>query len=64
MKFSTMTQIGPWHRINRKNLEFFGKSKKAAAAILKNHKNRDISTTVLTIFMKFGTVVQNGPLNC
>jgi len=22
MKFSTMTQIGPWHRINRKNLEF------------------------------------------
>jgi len=22
MKFSKMTHIGPWHRINRKNLEF------------------------------------------
>ena len=26
----------------------------AAAAILKNHKNRDISATVWPIFMKFG----------
>jgi len=26
----------------------------AAAAILKNHKNRDISVTVRPIFMKFG----------
>ena len=26
----------------------------AASAILKNHKNRDISTTIWPIFMKFG----------
>ena len=31
----------------------------AAAAILKNHENRDISVTVWPIFMKFGTVMQN-----
>ena len=29
----------------------------------KNYKNRDISATVWQIFMKFGTLVQNGPLN-
>jgi len=27
-----------------------------------NHKNRDISATVLTIFTKFGMVVQDGSL--
>jgi len=32
----------------------------AAAAILKNHKNRDISVTV---FMKFGRLVQNVSIN-
>ena len=31
----------------------------AAAAILKNHENRDISVTVWPIFMKFGTLMQN-----
>jgi len=31
----------------------------AAAVILKNHKNRDIFVTVLTIFTKFGTLLQN-----
>jgi len=40
----------------------FWKYKLAAAAILKI-KNRDISATVLPIFTKFGTVVQNGSLN-
>jgi len=34
----------------------------AAAAILKNHKNRDISVTVWPIFIKFGTLMQNGLL--
>ena len=29
------------------------------AAILKNHKNRDISLMVWPIFTKFGTLVQN-----
>ena len=35
----------------------------AAAAILKNHKNRDITTTDWQIFAKFGTIMQNGSLN-
>jgi len=35
----------------------------AADAILKNHKNRDISVTVGPIFIKFGKLVQNGSLN-
>ena len=35
----------------------------AAAAILKNHKNRDISVTVWPIFIKFGTLMQNVSLN-
>ena len=35
----------------------------AAAAILKNHKNRDITTTDWYIFAKFGTNTQNGSLN-
>ena len=37
----------------------FSKTKMAAAAILKNQKNRDISATVSPIFTKFGTLVQN-----
>ena len=44
----------------------FSKTKMAAAAILKNHKNRDISATVSPIFTKFGMlvqIVQNGSLN-
>ena len=36
----------------------------AAAAILKNHINRNISATVRLIFTKFGTVAQNGSLDC
>jgi len=35
----------------------------AAAAILKNHKNRDISVTDGPIFMKFGMLMQNVSLN-
>jgi len=35
----------------------------AAAAILKNHKNRDISVMVLPIFIKFGKLMQNVSLN-
>ena len=42
----------------------FWKSKMAAAAILKNHKNRDISVTVWPNFIKFGTLMQNMSLNC
>jgi len=41
---------------------YFRKSK-TAAAILKNHKNRDISAAVWPIFTKLGTMVQNGSLN-
>jgi len=41
----------------------FWKSKMAATAILKNHKNRDISATVWPIFTKFDMLVQNGSLN-
>jgi len=35
----------------------------AAAAILKNHNNRDISVTVWLIFIKFGKLMQNVSLN-
>jgi len=35
----------------------------AVAAILKNHKNRDISATVWPICTKFGVLMHNGPLN-
>jgi len=35
----------------------------AAVAILKNHKNRDISLKVWPIFIKFGTLMQNVSLN-
>jgi len=35
----------------------------AAAAILRNHKNRDISVTVKPIFIEFGTLMQNVFLN-
>jgi len=35
----------------------------AAAAILKNHENRDISVTVWPIFTKFGKLMQNASLN-
>ena len=31
----------------------------AAATILKNHKNRDITTTDRQIFAKFGTIMEN-----
>jgi len=41
----------------------FSKTKMAAAAILKNHKNRDITTTDWQIFAKFGMIMQNGSLN-
>jgi len=35
----------------------------AAAAILKNHNNCDISATVSPVFTKIGTLMQNMPLN-
>ena len=41
----------------------FWKSKMAAAAILKNHKNRDISATVWSIFTKFSTLMQTWSIN-
>jgi len=41
----------------------FSKTKMAAAAILKNHKNRDITTTDCQIFAKFGMIMQNKSLN-
>jgi len=34
----------------------------APAAVLKNHKNRDISAAVWLIFTKFGKLMQNGLL--
>jgi len=41
----------------------FSKTKMAAAAILKKHKNRDFTTTDGQIFAKFGMNKQNGSLN-
>jgi len=35
----------------------------AAADILKNHKNRDITAMDWPIFAKFGKIMQNGSLN-
>ena len=61
-KFATIIQIGPLQRMDRWKFEFF-KTKMAAAAILKNHKNRAISATVWLIFTKFGTLVQNGSVD-
>jgi len=43
MKFGTVTQIAPY-RGNIVKISNFSKTKMAAAAILKNHKNRDITT--------------------
>ena len=34
-----------------------------AAAILKNHKNRDITAMDWPTFAKFGMIMQNGSLN-
>jgi len=45
-----------------KILNFF-KIRDGGGRHLENHKNRDISATVLPIFTKIGTVVQNGSLN-
>jgi len=56
IRFGTVTHMG--------KISNFWKSKMAAAAILKNHKNRDISATVWPIFMTFGTLMQNATLNC
>jgi len=46
MKFGTVTQIAPYRGHIVKISNFFSKTKMAAAAILKNHKNRDISSKV------------------
>jgi len=42
---------------------YFSKTKMAAAAILKNHKNRDITASDWPIFAKFGTIMQNESIN-
>ena len=52
-----MTQIGPLREADVKILNF-SKTKMAAAAIFKNHKNRDITTTDWQIFAKFGTIMK------
>jgi len=44
-KFGKVMQIGSIQRTDREILNF-SKTKMAAAAILKNHKNRDSSATV------------------
>ena len=62
MKFGSMTQIGPLREADVKILNF-SKTKMAAAAIFKNHKNRDITTTDWQIFAKFSTIMQNRSLN-
>jgi len=62
MKFGTLTQIGHLQGAIVK-ISNFSKNKMAAAAILKNHKNRDITTTDWQIFAKFGTIMQNASLN-
>ena len=41
----------------------FSKTKMAAAAILKNYKNRDITAMDCPIFAKFGMIMQHGSLN-
>jgi len=41
----------------------FLKTKMAAAAILKNHKNHYFTASDRPIFAKFGTIMQNGSLN-
>jgi len=41
----------------------FSKTKMAAAAILENHKNCDITASDWRIFAKFGMIMQNGSLN-
>jgi len=51
------------YRAHTVKISNFSKTKMAAAAILKNHKNRDITTTDWQIFAKFGTNTQNGSLN-
>jgi len=43
MKFGTVTQLAPYSRQTIKMLNF-SKTKMVAVAILKNHKNCDITT--------------------
>jgi len=62
MKFGMVTQTGPLQGQAVK-ISNFSKTKMAAAAILKNHKNRNITTTDWQIFAKFGKTTQNGSLN-
>ena len=62
MKFGTLAQIGPAQGQIVK-ISNFSKTKMAAATILKNHKNGDITTTDWQIFAKFGMIMQNGSLN-
>jgi len=62
MKFGTLTQIGPYRGHIVKIFNFL-KTKMAAAAILKNYKNCDITASDWPIFAKFGVIMQNGSLN-
>jgi len=41
----------------------FSKTKMAAAAILKNHKNCDITASEWPIFAKFGMIMQSRSIN-
>ena len=59
MKFGMLAQIGPKQGADVK-ISNFSKTKMAAAAILKNHKNRDITASDWPIFANFGMIMQNG----
>ena len=62
MKFGTVTYIGPLQGIVRKIMIFF-ENPTWRRRHVENHKNCDISSTVLPIFTKSGTLMQNGSLN-
>jgi len=62
MKFGTVTYIGPLQGIVRKIMIFF-ENPTWRRRHVENHKNCDISATVLPIFTKSGTLMQNGSLN-
>jgi len=62
MKFGMLTLIGTLQGYIVKIFNF-SKTKMATVAILKNHKNRDITALDWPIFAKFGMIMQNWSLN-
>ena len=62
MKFGTLAQIGPKQGADVKISNFL-KTNMAAAAILKNHKNRDITAMHRPIFAKFARLCKMGLLS-